>query len=63
VKISAATTAKGIDFHIKYLLLALKVADTVFEEEKDCTQEQWEAAPDKAEQRAQPNEWPLIIAD
>jgi hypothetical protein len=40
-----------------------KVADTVFA--KDYTREQWEAALDKAEQRAEPDEdeWPLIIVD
>jgi len=45
-----------------------KVADTVFAEAKakDYTREQWEAALDKAEQRAEPDEpdaWPLIITD
>ena len=44
-----------------------KVAETVFAEAKakakDCTRDQWEAALDKAEQRAEPDEWPLIIAD
>jgi hypothetical protein len=42
-----------------------KVADTVFAEtkEKDYTQEQWEGALDKAEQRAEPDESPLIIID
>jgi hypothetical protein len=44
-----------------------KVADTVFAEEKtkDYTREQWEAALDKAEQRAEPDEdgWPLIVVD
>jgi hypothetical protein len=42
-----------------------KVADTVFAEAKvkDCTPEQWEAALDKAEQRAEPDAWPLIITD
>jgi len=44
-----------------------KVADTVFEEAKtkDYTREQWEAALDKAEQRAEPDEdqWPLILVD
>ena len=40
-----------------------KVADTVFA--KDYTREQWEAALDKAEQRAEPDEdvLPLIIID
>ena len=38
-----------------------KVADTVFA--KDYTREQWEAALDKAEQRAEPDEGPLIIVD
>ena len=40
-----------------------KVADSVFA--KDYTREQWEAALDKAEQRAEPHEdgWPLIIVD
>ena len=45
-----------------------KVANTVFEEEgaKDCTRKVWEAALDKAKQRAEPEEedgWPLIITD
>jgi hypothetical protein len=42
-----------------------KVADNVFAEAKakDYTQEQWEAALDKAEQRTEPDEWPLIIVD
>ena len=42
-----------------------KVADTVFAEAnaKDYTREQWEAALDKAEQRAEPDEGPLIIVD
>jgi len=44
-----------------------KVADTVFAEAnaKDYTRDQWEAALDKAEQRAEPDEdeWPLIIVD
>ena len=40
-----------------------KVADTVFAE--DYTRGQWEAALDKAKQRAEPDEdeWPLIIVD
>jgi hypothetical protein len=46
-----------------------KVADTVAAEAKakDYTREQWEVALDKAaqraEQRAEPDEWPLIITD
>ena len=43
-----------------------KVADTVFAEAKvkDYTPKQWEAALDKAKQRAEPDEgWPLIITD
>ena len=42
-----------------------KVADTVLAKAKDYTREQWEAALDKAEQRAEPHEdgWPLIIVD
>jgi sarcosine oxidase delta subunit len=42
-----------------------KVADTVFAEAnaKDYTRDQWEAALDKAEERAEPDEWPLIIVD
>jgi hypothetical protein len=42
-----------------------KVTDTVFAEAKtkDYTREQWEAALDKAEQRAEPDEWPLIVVD
>jgi predicted RNA-binding Zn-ribbon protein involved in translation (DUF1610 family) len=42
-----------------------KVADTVFAEEgaEDYTREEWEAALDKAKQRAEPDDWPLIIVD
>jgi len=42
-----------------------KVADTVLAKAEDYTREQWEAALDKAEQRAEPDEdeWPLIIVD
>ena len=42
-----------------------KVADAAFAEAKakDYTREQWEAALDKAEQRTEPDEWPLIIVD
>ena len=42
-----------------------KVADTVFAEAnaKDYTRDQWEAALKKAEQRAEPDEGPLIIVD
>jgi hypothetical protein len=42
-----------------------KVADTVLAKtkSKDYTREQWETALDKAEQRAEPDEWPLIIVD
>jgi hypothetical protein len=44
-----------------------EVANTVFEEEggKDCTRKEWEAALDKAKQRAEleEEEWPLIITD
>ena len=45
-----------------------KVAETVFAEAKakakakDYTRDQWEAL-DKAEQRVEPDEWPLIIVD
>ena len=44
---------------------AFKVADTVFAEAraKDYTREEWEVALDKAKQRAEPDEWPLIIVD
>jgi predicted RNA-binding Zn-ribbon protein involved in translation (DUF1610 family) len=46
---------------------AFKVAETVFAEAKanHYTRDQWEAALDKAEQRAEPdeNELPLIIVD
>jgi hypothetical protein len=46
---------------------AFKVADAVFAEPKakDYTRDQWEAALDKAEHRAEPdeNELPLIIVD
>ena len=42
-----------------------KVADSVFAEAKakDYTREQWEAALDKAKERAEPDSWPLIITD
>jgi hypothetical protein len=42
-----------------------KVANTVFEEEdaKEYTRGAWEAALDEAKQRAEPDEWPLIIVD
>jgi hypothetical protein len=42
-----------------------KVVDTVFAEAKakDCAREQWEAALDKAEERAEPDSWPLILVD
>jgi hypothetical protein len=44
-----------------------KVADAAFAEAnaKDYTRDQWEAALDKARQRAEPDEdeWPLIIVD
>ena len=42
-----------------------KVADSVFAERraKDYTREQWEAALDKAQQRTEPDGWPLIITD
>jgi len=30
---------------------------------KGYTREQWQAALDKAEERAEPDEWPLIIVD
>jgi sarcosine oxidase delta subunit len=42
-----------------------KVADSVFAEAetKGYTPAQWKVALDKAEQRAEPDEWPLIITD
>ena len=48
-----------------------KVAETVFAEAKakakakakDYTRDQWEAALDKAEERMEADEWPLIIVD
>jgi uncharacterized Zn finger protein (UPF0148 family) len=42
-----------------------KVADTVFAEDDagDYTHQEWEAALDKAKQRAEPDEWALIIVD
>ena len=41
------------------------VADTVFAQAKakDYTRNQWEAALDKAEERAEPDAWPLIIVE
>jgi len=38
-----------------------KVAGSVLAE--DYNREEWEAALDKAEERAEPDEWPLIIVD
>ena len=42
-----------------------RVADTVFPvaKAKNYTREQWEAALDNAEQRAEPDQWPLIVVD
>jgi uncharacterized Zn finger protein (UPF0148 family) len=42
-----------------------KVADNVLAETKakDYTRRQWEAALDKAEERAEPDGWPLIMVD
>jgi hypothetical protein len=42
-----------------------RVADAVFTEAKakDFTREEWEAALNMAEQRAEPDQWPLIIVD
>jgi len=42
-----------------------KVADTVFAEAKakDYTRDQWEAALHEAEERAEPDAWPLILTD
>jgi hypothetical protein len=44
-----------------------KVADAVFTEAKakDCSRDQWEAALNKAEQRAEPDEdeLPLLVVD
>jgi hypothetical protein len=40
-----------------------KVADTVFAEAKDYTREQWEAALEKAQERTEDDEWPLIVTD
>jgi lipoate-protein ligase A len=46
-----------------------KVADTVFAEAKakakakDYTREQWEAALERAEERTEDDEWPLIVTD
>jgi hypothetical protein len=41
-----------------------KVADIVLAEAKakDYTRDEWEAALDKAEDRAEPDAWPLILA-
>ena len=38
-----------------------KVAETVLAKAKDYTRDQWEAALDKAEERAEPDAWPLIM--
>jgi len=42
-----------------------KVVDTVLAKAtaKDYTRDQWEAALDKAEERVEPDGWPLIIDD
>ena len=42
-----------------------RVADTVLADAKakDFTREQWEAALEKADERAEPDSWPLIITD
>jgi hypothetical protein len=40
-----------------------KVADNVLAKAKDYTRDQWEAALDKAEERAETDAWPLIIVD
>jgi hypothetical protein len=42
-----------------------KVADTVLAEAKakNYTRDEWEAALDKAEERAEPDAWPLILVD
>jgi hypothetical protein len=42
-----------------------KVADTVFAEAKakNYARDEWEAALDKAEERVEPDEWPLILVD
>ena len=40
-----------------------KVADTVLAKTKNYTRDQWEAALDKAEERAEPDAWPLIMVD
>jgi ATP:corrinoid adenosyltransferase len=44
-----------------------KVADTVAADAKakanDSTREQWEAALEKAQERTEDDEWPLIVTD
>jgi hypothetical protein len=42
-----------------------KVADTVSAEAKakNYTRDEWEAALDKAEERTEPDAWPLILVD
>jgi hypothetical protein len=40
-----------------------EVADTALAKAKDYTRDQWEAALDKAEERAEPDAWPLILVD
>jgi predicted RNA-binding Zn-ribbon protein involved in translation (DUF1610 family) len=59
-----ARTAEATGFHCP-THGDFKVADTVFAEDgaDDYTREEWEAALDKAKQRAEPDEWPLIIVD
>jgi hypothetical protein len=40
-----------------------KVADSALAKAKDYSRDQWEAALDKAEERGEPDAWPLIMVD
>lgn len=47
------------------MVISRSPADTVFDEAKakDYTRELWETALETAEERAEPDSWPLIITD
>jgi hypothetical protein len=57
-------TGDAIGFH-RPMHGEFKVADTVLTQTKvkDYSRQQWEAALDKAEERAEPDEGPLIVVD
>ena len=48
----------------KRLLVPGTLPVSIFEDgAEDYTRKEWEAALDKAKQRTEPDEWPLIIVD